>query len=228
MNFKTRVTFSTLFCIFAMVALLISCVDIVVSNRHFYNFAYDQFNIAESIGMSESDLYEASDTLLDYLQGYREDIKVKVRFQQEEKEVFNVKETLHMVDVKNLYQSALLIRNIMLLFMGILFTLLYYDDKKGVKSVLTYTYQRFFVFFALFLGGLITYAACDFTTFWTLFHKLLFRNNLWMLDPLESIMIQMFPEHFFFTMVAFIALLFVFIALFLWFYSIHDQKKAKN
>lgn len=105
--------------------------------------------------MRESDLYEASDTLLDYLQGYREDIKVKVRFQQEEKEVFNVKETLHMVDVKNLYQSALLIRNIMLVFMGILFTLLYYDDKKGVKSVLTYTYQRFFVFFALFLGDLL-------------------------------------------------------------------------
>lgn len=49
-----------------------------------------------------------------------------------------------------------------------------------------------------------------------------------MLDPLESIMIQMFPEHFFFTMVVFIAILFVFIALFLWFYSIHDQKKAKN
>ena len=61
------------------------------------------------------------------------------------------------------------------------------------------------MFFA-FLG---IWAYVDFNAFWTMFHEILFTNDLWLLDPRVSIMINMFPEEFWFGMVIRIALTFI-------------------
>ena len=40
----------------------------------------------------------------------------------------------------------------------------------------------------------------DFDTFWTAFHHVVFTNDLWLLDPKVSTMINMFPLNFFLAM----------------------------
>ena len=45
------------------------------------------------------------------------------------------------------------------------------------------------------------YALIDFNSFWLNFHYVFFDNDLFLLDPNVSIMINMFPETFFFDMV---------------------------
>lgn len=225
MTFKTRVFMSSLICIFGVIALLITSVEIVAMCRPFYKHAYEQLNTAEAIGMSNEDLMASTDVLLDYLQDKVDNIEIKVEVNGKRRYVFDERETMHMVDVKNLYESVLIVRNGCVIFTLIVFILLLMDDKKCTIPVLTYTYKRFIVYFALILGTLITYAACDFNRFWTYFHYLFFDNDLWLLDPRISIMINMFPQPFFFAMVFAIAALFALTLMVLWIYSILKQKK---
>ena len=49
----------------------------------------------------------------------------------------------------------------------------------------------------------------DFTTCFTIFHKLFFTNNLWVFDPETDYMIRMLPEGFFLDMVIRISKVFV-------------------
>ena len=93
MLFKTRVFISNCICLFGVIALLITCVEMVAMHRPFYTYAYEKLNTAESMGMDAVSLYDATDTLLDYMQDYRNDIVVKVEVHGVEREVFDERET---------------------------------------------------------------------------------------------------------------------------------------
>lgn len=65
------------------------------------------------------------------------------------------------------------------------------------------------VFFAMLAG----WTFVDFDAFWTTFHKIAFRNDLWLLNPATDLMINLFPAEFFsslvFRIVGFFAFSFV-------------------
>ena len=50
------------------------------------------------------------------------------------------------------------------------------------------------------LGAFALYAALNFDAAFTLFHKLLFRNDLWLLDPRTDVLIRICPESMFMDM----------------------------
>ena len=58
-----------------------------------------------------------------------------------------------------------------------------------------------FVFLLIF-GFLGTWAALDFSNFWTFFHEMLFWNDLWLFDGTQSRMINMLPEQIFADIIA--------------------------
>ena len=58
----------------------------------------------------------------------------------------------------------------------------------------------------LFLGVAMS---IDFTSCFTLFHKLFFTNNLWIFDPETDYMIRMLPEGFFSDMVIRVGVIFI-------------------
>lgn len=228
MRFKFKVFFASIISIMVIYILFVSCINIFAFNRNFYNIEYNSLNTAQNLGMSETSLYVATDTLLDYLQDYRDNIDVKVEVNDREREVFDEREKAHMIDVKYLYQDALMIRNVMLIIAIALALFIYYDNKKEFKEVMTYAYIRVSIMFLFALSALILYAISDFTTFWTNFHKVFFSNDLWLLNPNTSIMINMFPETFFYHLVFAIAISFVFALIILFVYSVRYQKKLRN
>ncbi len=225
MRFKTRVFFGSIMCFMAIYIVFFTCIDTIAFNRHFFNFEYDLNNTAEKLGMSKTGLYDASDTLLDYMQGYRSNIDVQVKVDHKVREVFNEREKEHMVDVKNLYQNARLIRDVLLVTFVFMFLFLYYENKKELKEVITYAYLRVAIIFAFALFAIIVYAVSDFTAFWTMFHKIFFTNDLWLLNPSTSLMINMFPERFFSHLVFAIAGSFIALYLFFFVYSLRYQRK---
>ena len=97
-------------------SLLLTSIDLLCFNRSFFRFQYSINHTAESIGISEDGLMNATNALLDYMQDKRDDIKVIEKVNGSEREVFDERETLHMVDVKNLYLNAMTTRTI--LFVG--------------------------------------------------------------------------------------------------------------
>lgn len=91
---------------------LVTSIDFHGFNKSYYEKEYQKLNTAQQLHMSEEGLFDATFALLDYLKGKRDDIISVSEVNGVEREIFNERETLHMVDVRNLYQGVLKARNL--------------------------------------------------------------------------------------------------------------------
>lgn len=199
----------------SLVACLWGSIEFHAFHANYYKREYEKLNTAEQIGMSEEGLFEATDALLDYLKGKREDISCVQEVNGVEREVFDQRETAHMVDVLALYKNAKMACFVLIAFgvVSLLLVIYFVKTNKIKIGQVLYDIQSGFrqvmLAFLIVVSGLVFYAIVDFTAFWTAFHKLFFNNDLWLLDPNVSIMINMFPEEFFFGMVMRIVITFI-------------------
>ncbi len=192
-----------------ILALLISAIDFHCFQRSFYEREYASMNTAQDLDMSHDDLMKATETLLDYLQGKRDDVKTKITVAGWVCEAFNERESQHMVDVKGLYQFALTLRMVSLVCLVVSLIVLWRQKKQEMWMMLAAAYGKCAIGFLGFVAMLGIWAFCDFTGLWESFHRLFFRNDLWLLNPHTDLMINMFPEDFFFHMVIRIAITFL-------------------
>ena len=210
---------SKILSILSALGLLIAClfmsIDTQAFNQSFYEKKYTELNTAENIGMSNEALFEATNALLDYIKDKREDISCIQEVKGEMREVFDERETTHMVDVKNLYLNARNVCMTIALIGLIALCVLLYCVKTGKLTSISFLLdmkdglRQVTISFILVMAFLICSALIDFTKFWTTFHEIFFTNDLWLLDPRVSIMINMFPEEFFFAMVINIIITFI-------------------
>lgn len=205
--------------VIAVLGILVGClfgsIEYHGFNKNYYEMKYTELDTAKHIGMSNEALFDATFTLLDYLKDERDDILCVKEVKGKVREIYDERETLHMVDVKNLYIN---VKHVCFTVVGIgiaaLLSMFYlvktnrislenmlYDLKDGFRQVV--------LAFIIVISGLLFYALVDFNRFWTMFHQIFFDNDLWLLDPRVSIMINMFPEDFWFGMVIRIALTFI-------------------
>lgn len=184
----------------AILILLITSIDINCFNKEFYHSEYKTLETAKSIGMTENDLNMATDTLLDYLQDKREDINLEIQLKGTKVSAFNSKEAAHMVDVKGLYQFALTLRSIASIVLLVSLAYLFARLRTGMFTLLSIDFMKTSILFAVFLIMVAGWAYVDFDAFWTTFHNIAFRNDLWLLDPNTDLMINMFPSEFFSSM----------------------------
>lgn len=225
---------SGIFSLALIFVLLVTSIDFHAFNKNYYREQYKNLNTAENLGMNDEDLFNATDALLDYLHDERADILVEGEVFGFKREIFTERETLHMVDVKNLYQNVLTARNVATII-GVLalIALIVCSRKDGndlnmLKKQLAGSFIQISICLLIAVGMLAGYALMDFTSFWIGFHELFFTNDLWQLNPANSIMINMFPETFFAGMVFRITATFVvgYILLLLGFINL--RKKAKD
>ena len=182
-------------------AIITTVIDVVSFDRSFYEAEYRKNDTVSYTGMSAEDNLRATDTLLDYLQDKRQDIVCTAVVSGTEREVFNERETLHMVDVKALYQNAIRVRNGCVITAVILLVLSVLNGKKSFFSVLRSGWKNGILLTGAVILFIAIWALADFNQFWTNFHLLFFDNDLWLLDPNTSIMINLFPGSFFFDLV---------------------------
>ncbi|MBQ9328425.1 MAG: TIGR01906 family membrane protein [Solobacterium sp.] len=192
---------SILACFLASVAILATVIDVCCFNQGFYRREYEKNDTSSYTGMNAEDNLNATMALLDYLRETRNDIVVTAEVNGVTREVFNERETLHMVDVRDLYQRAVTVRNLCAIVAVILlFGAMYY----GRKSLFTVLHDGWITgvgMVVLLIVFIAIWALADFNAFWTNFHLLFFDNDLWLLDPRTSIMINLFPGSFFFDLV---------------------------
>ncbi len=193
----------------AIVFLLVTCIDLNCFNRRFYEQEYVSLDTAAELSMSHQDLMKATNALLDYLQDRQDHIVAEIQVNGFDREAFNERETLHMIDVKGLYQFALSLR----LAAGVIFivsiAVLWWKQRANFFDYLSLAYAQCAFVFLLFVVFLGMWAAVDFSSLWESFHHLFFTNDLWLLNPHTDLMINLFPESFFFDMVVRIAVSFI-------------------
>ncbi len=194
---------------FFLIAFLLTCIDLACFDRSFFQQEYEKYNNAEQIGISKEQLMEATEVLLDYLQDNRDDLQITAEIQGESRDVFNQREMDHMADVKTLYKTVLSVRNgcavMTILLVGGLLGL----RKNNRLFILARSYLQACGLFLAIILGLGFFAYVDFTRFWTLFHQVLFTNDLWLLNPNTDVLIMMVPEGFFYDLVFRIMILFL-------------------
>lgn len=193
-----------LFIIFflGLVVILTLVVQRSVTDKAFYEIQYNKLNVKSGIGISQEELMGATDALLNYIEGKRTDINFTAEIKGEKREVFNEREKLHMIDVKNLYQGMIRVRITLTIIICALATALgQIASGKINRKSLGKSFLTAGVFLFLIVGGLSLWAYKDFYGFWMNFHRLFFTNDLFLLDPAKDIMINMVSEDFFYALV---------------------------
>ena len=181
-----------------ILSVFLSVVDFYCFDSDFYSEEYTKLNTAEDIGVSQDDLDLMTDDLLDYLKDYRDNLDLEVSVKGQVRQAYNERETIHMADVKELYQSVLAIRNISLIISIILFVIMIYTKSlAGINKA----YIKILLLYGFIFGFIGLMCLIDFDSFWISFHKLFFtKNDYWLLDPKTSLLINMVPSQFFFDL----------------------------
>ena len=187
-------------------------------NLNFYKNFYQKENLAPKIGTTYEELIKNTTNLLDYLN---------------HKAILNLdwytdKDILHMQDVRTLYSLSYKTMIFFIVVFTISTILLIILCKKRTIFYITNTFNKVLLAFIIVIGILSCIISYNFNSFWIKFHQLLFSNDLWLLSPDESNLIQMVPEEFFISLITTIILhiFILFISLFI--LNTIVKKRMKN
>lgn len=180
-----RNTFGKLCIIFATLILLFSAafftISLILKDTDAIEQKYRELNVGADLQMSVPDLSKATTTLLEYMRGERANIKVdaKVNGADVPDLFFYEKEVVHMAEVQTLWlglesfakfgavgAAALLLIGFLLIERG---------KKRAILSSGVFWGCGIFGGVLGFLG---IWAVLDFSSFWTVFHFLIFPSSL--------------------------------------------------
>jgi len=146
--------------------------------------------------MDMDDLLDVTHEMMLYLRGKRADLHVTAIVDGQEREFFNEREIAHMEDVRGLFLGGLALRRTCLAVIAgslILLALLKADIKRSLPKLICAGTVLFFAALTMLAAIIST----DFTKYFTIFHKIFFNNDLWILDPSTDLLINIVPEPFF-------------------------------
>ncbi|MFA4886953.1 MAG: TIGR01906 family membrane protein [Candidatus Nanoarchaeia archaeon] len=166
--------------------ILFGTLYFVSFDKEFYVNKFEHYNVYPQFEEDKTTINQEFFNVLDYL---------KYPWKNLESNFFNEKERAHLIDVKRLY---LILEVILFLSLIVFIGSTYYFLKN--KLVKSYTHSLILgssLVLAFFLF-LTTCILINFEQTFILFHKLLFTNDLWMLNPETDNLIKLLPEELFF------------------------------
>ena len=206
--YRVTITIAMLLVIFA---LLITGFQLAVygdSHYGFYKKEYEKYRVTDNLNMKIDNVMAVTEHMMAYLIGKEEKLSIVTDVDGEHQDFFNEQDRLHLADVRNLFLGGLKLRNYAVILATILMIVLM-AKKADFRRLVPQGYlQALFVY--LILAAILGVAmSIDFTSCFTLFHKLFFTNNLWIFDPETDYMIRMLPEGFFSDMVIRVGVIFI-------------------
>lgn len=180
-------------------------------------------NMPEGVKLTgENSLYSVTEHMMKYLIGDRNtpDLQCQIDTAAGTRDFFVERELLHMADCQVLFKKALQLRYVCIMLALFLFVYSKYAvlaPKKGIAGqntadaeILRKTAEKRPFANGMKLGTAIFFIAAaaiaayfifNFSTAFVQFHLIFFDNDLWLLDPRESLLINILPEGFFFDVV---------------------------
>lgn len=172
----------------SMMFLMIS-IEINAYNVNYFTKSYEKYNIEHITSKSSEDLNIITLDLIKYLKNIGGNELLEPHF--------NEREILHMEDVQHLFNLERIVKYVSILTSFLI--VLYFIKKEKILIIgKTLFYGLFSNYILLSILGV--FIALDFNKYFTYFHQIFFSNELWLLDPMTDLMIQMLPEEFFIGM----------------------------
>ena len=195
---KISVALATIGSMILVFVIMFTALEIALSDTAFINNEYTRLGMAKKMNMSQADLVNSCKKLIDYMQGKTDSIDIEVTIDGEKTLMFDQKqEAVHMEDVQKLYLTVKRYRDMGIIAFLVLYLLSAVLSFRSAIHTIAKGYIIGAFIMSLFIGFIGTWAALDFSSFWTSFHQTLFWNDLWLFDPATSRMINILPEQFF-------------------------------
>lgn len=168
------------------VIVFISAIDLVSLDFRNYGKKYRIYDIEKRLPLNEAESVELMEDTVDYILVGKDSARLR--------DYYKFYEMIHLKDVRNIFILIHRLRNILLLVLVI--TLLTMGRRAGFMEKLKLISKYMFINYIL---GLIIalLALINFRGIFLAFHKILFRNDFWLLDPEIDILIQLLPEDMF-------------------------------
>ena len=192
--------------IFALLFISIAVV-ITVNFRPLYYMDIRLLDIEATSGLDKDTIRANYDALIDYSSPF---FRGELRFPSLEASESGLQ---HFAEVKNIFTSFYIIGAISLV-LGIII-IIYKTRNKD------YSFMLVSAITAIALPLLLAvFIAIDFDTAFVVFHKIFFRNDYWLFDPVTDPVITILPAEFFMhCAIMIILIVIIFSLLFLWLYS---------
>lgn len=203
----------SLFAIAVFIVIFVSTAKwAIFSDYQYYQNEYEKYNVAEKMNMEMENIMDVTHEMLYFLEDKREYLNVTTIVDGQSRAFFSVDEQTHMQDVKDIFEVFLVSRIIAILYIFlsvILFTILIHKKINSVRQILVALTKHITIVFGVILllvSAIVIYCMIDFSAAFEAMHRLLFTNELWLMDPKTSLLINMLPEGFFADMAVRISL----------------------
>ena len=197
------------------ILLLTALHNVGTDDARYYRLQTDA-GVLPGAGISEADLRTLDAALAHYLAGQLEELLLPLESAPGEYSVlalnvngslqpaFNERELAHLDDCRSLFALLRKVRRrlipwAVLLVVGGAYLL---NDRRGARRVAWLSP----LVLLIPLGAFALWAAVDFDRAFVFFHRVLFTNNLWLLDPRTDLLIRVCPQSMFMEMGKAIAL----------------------
>ncbi|MDF2610110.1 MAG: conserved rane protein of unknown function [Lachnospiraceae bacterium] len=155
-----------------------------VNFRGLYYFDIDHLNIVASSGFDKATITENYDALIDYNSPF---FRGELQFPTLAASADGLQ---HFIEVKNIFMAFYLIACISLI--ASLIVIFYKKHKRDYKYLLISSITVLVLPVIVALGSAINFDAA-----FVIFHKIFFRNDLWLFDPSTDPVITILPDTFF-------------------------------
>ena len=186
--------------------LVTSNIRWATNEMNLYEFGFDRYDIPYRTGIEKPELMKAARQIRAYFNNSEELLDVKVMVQGQDLNLYNVREILHMKDVKGLVRGVYRAQEVTGLYiLAFVVVGLAFWRKAFLPQLGRYALGGSALTVSLVvLVGLASVVGFD--RLFLTFHLISFSNDLWQLDPYRDFLLIMFPEGFFFWATALIAM----------------------
>jgi integral membrane protein (TIGR01906 family) len=170
----------------ALIVIIILSPLFLLMNKLFFTYEFYKQNIQDSSGMTKNEYLFYTDQVIKYFFNTQSRLTMKGQNNSTMLHFFTEEELLHMIDVKKIMRFVLAL---------LILSVIAISSQLGKIRPCTLTNALIISFFFTAIISTILYF--NFDQSFIIFHKILFRNQYWLL-PEDSMLIRMFPEGFFY------------------------------
>ena len=179
------------------VLLITSTICLEVNELSLYEYGFDKYEISQDTGIDKIQLRSVAQHLIDYFNLRTDTVQITVVKGDEEFNLFNEREVIHLGDVRGLIQLDYWVQRGAFLLMVICALALFFGLRVGWRMLVRGLFWGSFITVGL-MGALALWALFGFERLFTLFHLVSFTNEYWILDPARDYLIRLFPGGFFY------------------------------
>ena len=185
-----------LFIIAVPVALVTTTVRILANEPLVYEYAIDEYDATQTTGIARDELLRAGGELRDYFNNDEDEIFVRVEKDGAPIRLFTDRETIHLRDVKALMTKSFRVQEASVIFVLAYVVAVFIWARESSLRVLAKQLLLSVLLSLAIIGGVGAFAFTGFHESFDQFHRIVFDNDFWQLDPSRDRLIQMFPEPF--------------------------------